>query len=212
MKKFAVFASGGGTNLQELIDAVQSKYIKDGLIEVVFSNKKDAYALERAIKHGIKTLYLDPAEFKTPEEYDTYLAQKMNGFGVCLVCLAGYMKILTKAFIDNFKGKIMNIHPALLPSFGGKGYYGLKVHHAVIEHGSKVTGATVHFVDYEADTGPIILQKSVEVADDDTPETLQKKVLVLEHELYKEAVKLFLQDRLVLKGRRVSIKPAGPMD
>jgi phosphoribosylglycinamide formyltransferase-1 len=122
------------------------------------------------------------------------------------------MKILTKAFIDNFKGKIMNIHPALLPSFGGKGYYGLKVHHAVIEHGAKVTGATVHFVDYEADTGPIILQKSVEVADGDTPETLQKKVLVLEHELYKEAVKLFLQDRLVLKGRRVSIKPAGPMD
>jgi len=212
MQKFAVFVSGGGTNLQALIDAVDSKYIKDGYIEVVFSNRKDAYGLERAIKHGIKTMFLDPAEFKTPEEYDTYLAQKMNGFGVNLVCLAGYMKILTKAFLDNFKGKVINIHPALLPSFGGKGYYGLKVHQAVIDHGAKVTGVTVHFVDYGADTGPIILQKSVEVGDDDTPESLQKKVLELEHELYKEAVKLFLQNRLIVNGRRVRIKPPGPMD
>jgi phosphoribosylglycinamide formyltransferase 1 len=212
VKRIAVFASGSGSNLQSLIDACNDKYLRDGYIELVFSNKKDAYALERAIKAKIKTLYFDPKEFKTNEDYDQRLAESMNEHKIDIVCLAGYMKILTKKFLDTFKGKIMNIHPALLPSFGGKGYYGLNVHEKVLEYGAKVTGATVHFVDYGADTGPIILQKAVNVEQDDTPETLQKRVLKIEHEIYKEALKYVCQDRCEMKGRRVIIKSAGKFD
>jgi phosphoribosylglycinamide formyltransferase 1 len=206
MKKIAVFASGGGTNLQALIDAVDKGEIKNGIIEIVFSNKKDAFALERAKKHGIPVMYLDPKEFKNREAYDCELAAKMNSLKIDLVCLAGYMKILTKGFIDNFKGKIMNIHPALLPSFGGEGMHGMHVHEAVIYHGVKISGCTVHFVDCGTDTGPIIVQKTVPVEEGDTPEMLQKRILTFEYLAYKEAVNLFCQDRLEIAGRRVVVK------
>lgn len=205
MLKIGVFASGGGTNLQSLIDAVEAGCIKGGHIEVVFSNKPGAYALKRAEKHNIKAFCIEPSGFKSAEEYDKKLASEMNRAGIGLVCLAGYMKILKKEFIDGFKGKIMNIHPALLPSFGGKGMYGLRVHEAVIERGCKVTGCTVHFVDYGTDTGPIIIQKAVEVKDNDTPETLQKRVLESEHRAYPEAVRLFASGKLDIQGRRVRV-------
>ncbi len=206
MIKIAVFISGGGTNLQALIDAINNNYIKEGYIEIVFSNKKDAYGLERAIKSGIKTMFLDPKEFQSREEYDEYLSGKMNSMNIDLICLAGYMRILTEKFLDKFKGKIMNIHPALLPSFGGPGMYGLNVHKAVIESGVKITGCTVHFVDKGVDTGPIIIQKCVPVDDNDTPETLQKKVLEYEHKAYPEAVKLFTEGKLKIEGKIVRIK------
>ncbi len=206
MKKIAVFVSGGGTNLQALIDAVESGYIIGGAIELVFSNKKDAYGLQRAEKHKIKALYLNPKDFASAEEYDKALAGMMNESNIDLVCLAGYMKILTKVFLDNFKGKIINVHPALLPAFGGPGMYGLHVHEAAIAHGVKVSGCTVHFVDYGTDTGPIIIQKAVHVEQGDTPETLQKRILPFEHEAYMEAVKLFCADKLEIKGRHVYIK------
>lgn len=205
MKKIAVFVSGSGTNLQAIIDAIKSGYIKEGYIEIVVSNKNDAYGLERAIKNGIKAMFFDPKEYPQREVYDEYLAGKMNSMNIDLICLAGYMRILTGIFIDKFQGKIMNIHPALLPSFGGPGMYGLKVHEAVLNYGVKITGCTVHFVDKGVDSGPIIIQKCVEVDENDTPETLQKKVLQLEHKAYPEAVKLFTEDKLIIEGRKVKI-------
>ncbi len=205
MVKIAVFVSGGGSNLQALIDAVESGYIKNGKIVLVISNNAGAFGLKRAEKHGIKNVFVNPKDFKTPQEYDAFLVKTLNDAQADIVCLAGYMKILTKEFIDGFKKPVMNIHPALLPSFGGKGCYGIHVHEKVLEYGAKVTGCTVHFVDYGADTGPIILQEAVNVSADDTPETLQKKVLVYEHKLYKEAVKLFCEGRLKLEGRIVKI-------
>jgi len=205
MKRIAVFASGGGTNLQALIDAVDKGEIKNGKIEIVFSNKADAFALERAKKQGIPSLYLNPKDFKDRQAYDKELADKMNSMKIDLVCLAGYMKILTGGFINNFNGKIMNIHPALLPAFGGEGMYGLHVHEAVLAHGDKITGCTVHFVDCGTDTGPVILQKKMDVGNAKTPEELQKKVLVYEHAAYKEAVELFCADKLVLEGNEVKV-------
>lgn len=205
MKRIAVFASGGGTNLQALLDAIGKGEIQNGRVELVFSNKPDAFALERAKRHGIPSLYLNPKEFKDREAYDKELAVKMNSLKIDLVCLAGYMKILTGGFIDNFKGKIMNIHPALLPAHGGEGMYGIHVHESVLAHGDKITGCTVHFVDCGTDTGPIILQKKVDVAGAATPEELQKKVLDYEYLAYKEAVCLFCNDKLVLEGNKVKV-------
>ncbi|MBP7792699.1 MAG: phosphoribosylglycinamide formyltransferase [Candidatus Goldbacteria bacterium] len=206
MKKIAVFVSGSGTNLQAIIDACESGYISQGKIEIVFSNKKDAYGLQRAKKHNIKTMYLDPENFNTREEYDRVVAGKMNDIGIDLICLAGYMRILTKIFLDTFKGKIMNIHPALLPAFGGKGMYGIHVHEAVLKAGVKESGCTVHFVDYGTDTGPVIFQRKVPVLKGDTPQTLQKRVLEQEHLAYKEAIKLFTEDKLQIIGNKVKIK------
>jgi phosphoribosylglycinamide formyltransferase 1 len=206
MKKIAVFVSGGGTNLQALIDGIEKGVIKKGRIITVFSNKKEAFGLERAKNHGIAVLYMDPKDYKSAGEYDKALAFNMNKLSIDLICLAGYMKILTNVFLDRFKGDIINVHPALLPAFGGPGMFGLHVHEAVIEHGARVSGCTVHFVDYGTDTGPIILQKAVEVADNDTPQTLQKKILKYEHELYVESVRLYCLGKLTVKGRRVIIK------
>ncbi len=206
MKNIAVFVSGTGSNLQAIIDACESGYITQGKIEIVFSNKKDAYGLQRALKHNIKTLFLDPKDFNTREEYDRVVAEKMNELKIDLICLAGYMRILTRVFIDTFKGKIINIHPALLPDFGGPGMYGIHVHEAVLKAGVNESGCTVHFVDYGTDTGPIILQRKVKVLKGDTPETLQKRVLEQEHLAYKEAIKLFTEDKLEIINNKVKIK------
>jgi len=206
LKKIAVFVSGSGSNLQAIIDACESGYISKGKIEIVFSNKEDAYGLQRAKKHNIKTLFLSPDDFKTREEYDKVVATKMNELNIDLICLAGYMRILTPVFLDTFKGKIMNIHPALLPEFGGKGMYGIYVHKAVLKAGKKESGCTVHFVDYGTDTGPVILQRKVPVLDGDTPEILQKRVLEQEHLAYKEAIKLFTEDKLEIIQKKVKIK------
>lgn len=207
MKKIAVFVSGSGSNLQAIIDACESGHIKKGRIEVVFSDKKDAYGLQRARNHNIKNIiFLDPKNYKTKEEYDKTIAEKMNELNIDLICLAGYMRILTEVFINTFKGKIINIHPSLLPDFGGKGMYGINVHKAVLKAGVKESGCTVHFVDYGIDTGPIILQKKVPVLDGDSPEILQKRVLEQEHLAYKEAIKLFTEDRLEIVNNKVKIK------
>ncbi|MCE5300955.1 MAG: phosphoribosylglycinamide formyltransferase, partial [Spirochaetia bacterium] len=161
MKRIAVFVSGGGTNLQALIDAFESGYIRGGKIELVFSDKKESQGLQRAYNHNIPSFCLSLKDFKSREEFDRAIAAGINREKIDLVCLAGYMMIFTKAFFETYKGKIMNIHPSLLPSFGGRGMYGIHVHEAVIDHGVKVTGATVHFVDEGTDTGPIIMQKCV---------------------------------------------------
>lgn len=188
MLNIAVLISGGGTNLQSLIDNIDMGNI-NGKIKIVISNRKDAYGLVRAEKAGIEALYIAPSGL-SDEEYNRKVIEELEKRNIELVVLAGYLKILSKEFIRKYNKKIINIHPSLLPKFGGKGYYGERVHKAVLESGEKTTGATVHFVDEGTDTGPIILQETVEVREDDTVESLQKRVLELEHRLLPEAVKL----------------------
>lgn len=204
--RIAVFVSGGGSNLQSLIDACRSGYITGGKICLVFSNQQEAYGLERAAKAGIRTLCLLQKDFQGREAFDVEVAGIMNADNIELICLAGYMRVLSKAFIDTFDGKIMNIHPAILPDFGGKGMYGIYVHEAVLKAGVKETGCTVHFVDYGTDTGPVILQRRTPVLQGDTPDILRERVLAEEHKAYPEAVKLFCEGRIKINGASVTIQ------
>ncbi len=177
MLKIAVMVSGGGTNLQAIIDAIESHKLKGVSIECVISNKPDAYALERAKDHGITGICISPKDYPDKDAYGRFLAQFLKEREIDLVVLAGFLVVLPKNFIDEFEGRIINIHPSLIPSFCGDGFYGLKVHEAALSRGVKVTGATVHYVDAGTDTGPIIMQKAVYVEEGDTPETLQKRVM-----------------------------------
>lgn len=204
--RIAVLASGGGSNLQALIDAWRSQHDAQAELALVVSDRPNARALERARQASIPALFLDPANFSSREDYDLDLARRLEQQGIGLVCLAGFMRILSPAFVRRFPQKILNIHPSLLPAFGGEGMYGHHVHEAVIRAGVKFSGCTVHFVDEGTDTGPIILQAAVPVLDEDTPETLAAKILVEEHRLYPQAVALFCANRLKVDGRRVTIR------
>ena len=204
MLKLGVLISGGGTNLQALINNIETGDI-DGKIELVISNKKDVYGLERGKKAGIETLYLNPKDFDSDGAYNLQLIKEFKDRDVDLVVLAGYLKILSQDFIKEYKNRIINIHPSLIPSFCGDGYYGDKVHQAVLDYGSKLTGATVHIVDEGTDTGPIILQEAVKVEDDETLQSLQEKVLEIEHKILVEAVRLYCDKRLSIEGRHVKI-------
>ena len=177
MLKMAVLVSGGGTNLQAIIDGIDQGTITNAKIEVVISNNANAYALERAKKHGIEAKCVSPKNFADREAFNQALLETIQSYGVDLVVLAGCLVVIPKCMVDAYPNKIINIHPALIPSFCGTGYYGLKVHEGVLKRGVKVTGATVHFVDAGTDTGPIILQKDVEVQQGDTPEVLQRRVM-----------------------------------
>jgi phosphoribosylglycinamide formyltransferase-1 len=177
MLKIAVLVSGGGTNLQAIIDRIKDGTIADAKIDVVISNNKGAYALERAEKAGIDALVISPKDFEDRAQFNQALLSELKARNVDLVVLAGYLVVVPEVVISEFRNRIINIHPSLIPSFCGKGYYGLKVHEAVLSRGVKVTGATVHFVDEGTDTGPIILQKAVEVKPSDTPEVLQRRVM-----------------------------------
>lgn len=177
MLKVAVLVSGGGTNLQAIIDAVKSGDITNAEISLVISNNKNAYALERAKNAGIASMCISPKDYATREDFHVALTETLKNAGVDLVVLAGYLVAIPAMLVKEFPNKIVNIHPSLIPSFCGVGYYGLKVHEAALARGVKVTGATVHFVDCGMDTGPIILQKAVEVEEGDTPEVLQRRVM-----------------------------------
>lgn len=177
MLNIAVMVSGGGTNLQAIIDAIENNTIKDVRISVVISNKSNAYALERAAAHNIDAVCLSPKDYANKEEYGKALDKVISDHDAGLIVLAGFLVVLPESFVRNHEGHIINIHPSLIPSFCGDGFYGLKVHEAALARGVKVTGATVHFVDEGTDTGPIILQKAVEVMPGDTPEVLQKRVM-----------------------------------
>ena len=198
LKKIGVLISGGGSNLQALIDKQDEI---NGEISLVLSNRKDAYGLERAKKAGIKAKYLKGSL----EDYDKRLLEILEEEKIDLIVLAGYLKILDKELVEKFEGRIINIHPSLIPSFSGDGYYGMKVHKGVYERGLKLSGATVHFVDEGTDTGPIIIQEAVELNFNDKPEDIQKKVLEIEHRILPRAVALFCQDRLEIRGKRVRI-------
>lgn len=177
MLKLAVLVSGGGTNLQAIIDAISAGKITNACISVVISNNANAYALERARAHGIEALCILPKDFESREAFNQAFLDKLNSYNVDLVVLAGFLVVLPEMMIKEYTNRIVNIHPSLIPSFCGKGFYGLKVHEGVLARGVKVTGATVHFVDEGTDTGPIILQKAVEVEQGDTPEVLQRRVM-----------------------------------
>ena len=177
MLKIAVMVSGGGTNLQAIIDAHKQGKLPGVTIDCVVSNKPDAYALKRAEENGITGVCIRPKDYEDKDAYGRFLARYLSERGIGLVVLAGFLVVLPANFIEAFEGRIINIHPSLIPSFCGDGFYGLKVHEAALARGVKVTGATVHYVDAGTDTGPIILQKAVYVEDGDTPEVLQKRVM-----------------------------------
>lgn len=195
MLNIGVLVSGGGTNLQAIIDATLAGNIS-GKVKVVISNKENAYGLERARQNNIEAI------FETDEDKIIEILKDRN---IDLIVLAGYLKIISPKFVNEFKNKMINIHPSLIPSFCGKGYYGQKVHQGVLDYGVKVTGATVHFVDEGADTGPIIMQETVDVRDDDDIDSLAKRVLHVEHKILKKSISLFCENKLSIHGRRVFI-------
>ena len=201
----AVFASGGGTNLQAIIDNIEAGKL-DACLKVVISNNSNAFALERARKHNIQAIHLSQKMFATQDEFDDKLLSILQENQIDLVVLAGYMKILSPRVVRAYKNRMINIHPALLPHFGGEGMYGIHVHKAVINSGVKVTGVTVHLVDEIYDHGALIMQKCIPVLDDDTPESLAERVLKVEHELYSQAIQLFAEDKIEVKGNKVYIR------
>lgn len=201
LKKFAVLVSGGGTDLQSIIDSECGKNIA-----CVISSKEGVYALERCKKADIPAFVVAKKDYSTKEEFDGAILKILEDFKVDFVVLAGYLQILGETLIDRFENKIINIHPALIPSFCGMGYYGLKVHQAAIDYGVKLSGATVHFVDKIADNGPIIMQEAVKVLPDDDAETLQKRVLETEHIILPKAVKLMCEGKIKVEGRKVTIE------
>jgi phosphoribosylglycinamide formyltransferase 1 len=200
MINIGVLVSGRGTNLQAIIEAIEEGKI-EGKIKIVISDNLDAYALKRAEQHNIETQYINHKEFKNREDYDKKIVETLENKEVELVVLAGYMRILSSYFIKAYKNKIINIHPALLPSFPG-----LRAQKQAVEYGVKISGCTVHFVDEGMDSGPIILQSAVEVSEDDTEESLAERILKEEHQIYSQAIQLFSQGRLIIKGRKVFIK------
>lgn len=206
MKNIVVLVSGGGTNLQALIDAERMGDIADGKITCVISSKADAYALTRAENAGIATRVLVRKDFSDTKAYSAAVLNALNEENADLVVLAGFMTILDESVTKAYPYKIINVHPALIPSFCGKGYYGLKVHEAALAYGVKVSGATVHFVNEEADAGAIILQGAVAVENDDTPETLQRKIMEnVEWKLLPKAVSLFCQDKIEIRDGKAYV-------
>lgn len=207
MLNIGVLVSGGGTNLQAIIDGVEGGSITNTCIKVVISNNKNAYALERAAKHGIDARAISPKDFETRELFNEELIRVLDTYKLDLIVLAGCLVVLPEALIKKYKNKIINIHPSLIPAFCGTGYYGLKVHEKALERGVKVTGATVHFVDEGTDTGPIIFQKTVEVMDDDTAEVLQKRVMEqAEWIIMPKAIDAIANGRVSIEGSRVIVK------
>lgn len=202
--KIAVLISGGGTNLQALIDATLQGTVK-GDIAVVISDKENVYGLQRAKNYNIEAITVSKKSFDSKAKFDAEISKQLKCRDIDLIILAGYLSILPEDIVKEYEGKIINIHPSLIPSFCGKGFYGERVHKAVIEYGAKVSGATVHFVDKGTDTGAIILQQAVAIADEDNAETLAAKVLEIEHQLIVEAAALYCDGRLDIEGRRVRV-------
>lgn len=201
MKKIAVLISGGGSNLQSIIDSVESGYIKIK-ISVVVSNKEEAYGLTRARNHGIPAEIIRHGDYQSREEFETRLIEILDGYGVDLVVLAGFMRVLTPFFVNHYHHRIINIHPALLPSFPGT--HGQK---QALDYGVRFSGCTTHFVDEGTDTGPIIIQAVVPVLSEDTEESLGSRILKEEHRIFPESIKLWSEGRLQIEGRRVRILP-----
>lgn len=199
--KIAVFVSGGGTNLQAIIDNTKDGILKDIEIALVLSSSKDAYALERAANNGIKTAVASKKDFATIEEWDEKVVSEVEKSGAELIVLAGYLSLLGPKIVSKYSNRIINIHPALIPSFCGAGMYGIRPHQAALAKGVKVSGATVHFVNENYDEGPILLQKAVDVLPDDTPETLQKRIMKeCEWKILPQAIRLIADGKVVIEN------------
>lgn len=206
MLKIAVCVSGGGTNLQAIIDAIAAGQIQDTEISVVISNNPGVYALERAKMAGVEGICVSPKSYETREAFNEAFLQTLDSYDVDLVVLAGFLVVIPEAMIQKYRNRIINIHPSLIPSFCGTGYYGLKVHEGVLARGVKITGATVHFVDEGTDTGPIILQKAVAVQQDDTPEILQRRVMEeAEWHIMPQAIDLIARGKISVVDGKVRI-------
>ena len=207
MLKIAVLVSGGGTNLQAIIDKIAEGVITNTEIAVVISNNKNAYALERAKQAGIEAVCVSPKDYENREQFNQEFLKTLDSYQVDLVVLAGFLVVIPPAMIQKYENRIINIHPSLIPSFCGTGYYGLKVHEGALARGVKVTGATVHFVDEGTDTGPIILQKAVEVQNGDTPEILQKRVMEqAEWEILPRAIHLIANGKVTVKDKKAVVE------
>lgn len=207
MLKLAVLVSGGGTNLQAIIDAIDSGKITNAKVEVVISNNANAYALERAKNHGIVSVCISPKDYADRAAFNEAFLEKLNTYEADLIVLAGFLVVIPEKMIQQYRNRIINIHPSLIPSFCGTGYYGLKVHEGVLSRGVKVTGATVHFVDEGTDTGPIILQKAVEVQQGDTAEVLQRRVMEqAEWQILPQAIDLIANGKVSVADGKVIIK------
>ncbi len=202
--RLGVLASGRGSNLQAILDRCADGRLTAEVVLVV-SDVADAYASERARQAGVPAHYINPRDFATRVDYDRAVADALQGHGVELVVLAGYMRIITAPLLEAFAGRIINIHPSLIPAFCGRGMHGLRVHQAALEYGVKVSGLTLHFVEAAVDAGPIILQHAVPLLEDDTPETLAQRILAFEHEKYSEALQLIAEGKIRVEGRRVYI-------
>ena len=207
MLKIAVLVSGGGTNLQAIIDKIAEGVITNTEIAVVISNNKNAYALERAKQAGIEAVCVSPKDYENREQFNQEFLKILDSYQVDLVVLAGFLVVIPPAMIQKYENRIINIHPSLIPSFCGTGYYGLKVHEGALARGVKVTGATVHFVDEGTDTGPIILQKAVEVQNGDTPEILQRRVMEqAEWEILPRAIHLIANGKVTVKAKKAVVE------
>lgn len=207
MLRVGVLISGGGTNLQALIDGIEKGSLENVAIEVVISSKKGAYGLERARNHGIKAVEIIKKDYSDPALFEDALLDELDRNKIDLVVLAGYLQIIPSKVVELYKNRIINIHPSLIPAFCGNGFYGLKVHEEAIKRGVKITGATVHFVDEGTDTGPIIIQKAVELKEDDTPESLQHRVMEeAEWVILPKAVGLIAKDKIIVDNNVVRIK------
>ena len=207
MLKIAVCVSGGGTNLQAIIDGIENQTITNAEIKVVISNNKNAYALERAKQHGIEAVCISPKDYESRDAFNEEFLAKLDSYEVDLVVLAGFLVVIPPQMIKEYRNRIINIHPSLIPSFCGTGYYGLKVHEGALARGVKVTGATVHFVDEGTDTGPIILQKAVAVEEGDTPEILQRRVMEqAEWIILPQAIDLIANGRVSVANGHVTVE------
>lgn len=205
--KIAVLVSGGGTNFEAIVTRIKEGRISNVEVAVVISNKQTAYALERAKNHGIEGICVDPKVYESQEEFGRAMVKELQKREIDLVVLAGYLVILPKELTSAYEHRIINIHPSLIPAFCGKGYYGLKVHEEVLKRGCKITGATVHFVDEGTDTGPIIMQRAVEVLDGDTPSVLQQRVMEnAEWEILPQAIDWIANDRIEVVEGNVVVK------
>lgn len=207
MLNIVVLVSGGGTNLQAIIDGIENGTIENTRIAGVISNNKNAYALERAEKHGIESVCISPKDYESREIFNEEFTDKVAQMNPDLIVLAGFLVVIPGQMIEKYRNQIINIHPSLIPSFCGKGYYGLKVHEAALDRGVKVTGATVHFVDEGTDTGPIILQKAVEIKQEDTPEILQRRVMKqAEWNILPAAINLIARGKVNVEAGKVLIE------
>jgi phosphoribosylglycinamide formyltransferase-1 len=207
MLNIAVFGSGRGSNFQAILDAIQAGTLRGARVVVVVSNNSDAGILNIARANGIPAMHMSRMQFKTEEDFELGILNLLKSYNVNFVALAGYMKHLSSKIINTYKNRVVNIHPALLPKFGGPGMYGMRVHEAVIAAGETKSGATVHMLDEEYDHGPIVMQQMIQVAPDDTAESLAAKVLKVEHQLYPEAIRLFAEGKIVFPNTEVAVHP-----